>query len=134
MEFIIHEQPVSKKNSQQILVNRGTGRPFISPSKKYKEYEKAALRELTDQGLKYSYEKGVDFPLTGAYNVRCVFYMGTRRAVDLVNMLECACDVLVKAGVLEDDNCNIVISHDGSRVLYDKENPRTEIELTEFIL
>jgi hypothetical protein len=37
----------------------------------------------------------------------------------------------VKYGVIEDDNSNVVVSVDGSRVLYDKENPRTEVEITE---
>ena len=53
--------------------------------------------------------------------------MPTRRRVDLVNLLEATDDVLVHYGVLEDDNSNIIVSHDGSRVFYDKENPRTEI-------
>ena len=35
--------------------------------------------------------------------------------------------MLVEAGVLEDDHSGIIVSHDGSRVLYDKEDPRTEI-------
>lgn len=63
-------------------------------------------------------------------NLKCVYYMQTRRRVDLLNLLEATCDILVDAGVLEDDNCKIVVSHDGSRVLYDKSNPRVEIEIT----
>jgi hypothetical protein len=35
--------------------------------------------------------------------------------------------VLVKYGAIIDDNSLIVTSMDGSRVYYDKENPRTEI-------
>ena len=35
--------------------------------------------------------------------------------------------MLVKAGVLEDDNRNIIAAHDGSRVYWDKEHPRIEI-------
>ena len=35
--------PISKKNSQQILINKATGKPFIMPSKKYREYEKSAM-------------------------------------------------------------------------------------------
>ena len=57
--------------------------------------------------------------------------MDTKRKVDLNNLLEALTDVLVKHKVLEDDNSTIVVSHDGSRVLYDKENPRTEVEITE---
>lgn len=50
--------------------------------------------------------------------------------MDLVNLLESTCDILVDAGILEDDNSNIVAGHDGSRVLYDKNNPRVEILIT----
>jgi Holliday junction resolvase RusA-like endonuclease len=57
--------------------------------------------------------------------------MGTHRKCDLTNLLEAIDDVLVKAGVIEDDNYTIIASHDGSRVHYDKENPRTEIIITE---
>ena len=51
--------------------------------------------------------------------------------VDLCNLLGATCDILVKFGVIADDNCKIVKSHDGSRVLLDKENPRVEIEIEE---
>lgn len=33
---------MTKKNSQQILKNDGTGRPFIAPSRAYREYAEAA--------------------------------------------------------------------------------------------
>lgn len=110
-------KPITKKNSQQILVNRSTGRPFIAPSKQYKQYEKDAGYFIKPKGLK------IDYPV----NVKCLYYMPTHRKVDLLNLLEATCDILVHYGVIEDDNSNIVIGHDGSRVLYDKENPRTEI-------
>lgn len=118
--FTVPLTPISKKNSQQILTNPKTGRPFIMPSKKYKQYEKDALRFIP---------KGetIDFPV----NVKCLFYMPTKRKCDLVNMQEAILDVMVKAGLLADDNYSIVQSMDGSRVLYDKENSRTEIFITE---
>lgn len=47
------------------------------------------------------------------------------------NLLEAADDALVTAGVLADDNSKIVVSHDGSRVLLDRDTPRTEIYITE---
>lgn len=53
--------------------------------------------------------------------------MPTKRRVDLTNLLEAIDDVLVKYEVLKDDNSEIITSHDGSRVLYDKDNPRTEV-------
>ena len=57
--------------------------------------------------------------------------MPTRRRVDLTNLMEAAHDVLVAAGILADDNNTIIVSVDGSRVLYDKEYPRTEIIIQE---
>ena len=63
-------------------------------------------------------------------NVEAVFYMPTRRAVDLVNLQEALLDVLVAYRVIEDDNSKIVVSMDGSRVSYDKERPRTEVRIT----
>lgn len=54
-----------------------------------------------------------------------------KRKVDLANLIEATCDILVKAGVLADDNSHIVAAHDGSRVDYDKKNPRVEIWIEE---
>ena len=56
--------------------------------------------------------------------------MQTRRKVDLTNLLSATCDILVKYSVIVDDNRDIVAAHDGSKVLYCKESPRTEIEIT----
>lgn len=119
IQFTIPLTPISKKNSQQILRNPRTGKPFIVPSKKYKEYEEAAGWFLPKIPT-----------ITTAVNVKCLFYMPTRRRCDLTNMLEAVDDLLVKHGVLVDDNCTVVESHDGSRVLYDKEHPRTEVTIT----
>lgn len=49
--------------------------------------------------------------------------------MDLTNAEEAIDDILVHYGILADDNCNVLVSHDGSRVLYDKDDPRTEIEI-----
>lgn len=45
--------------------------------------------------------------------------------------MEAAHDTLVAAKILADDNNAIIASVDGSRVLYDKANPRTEIFIEE---
>ena len=118
MRIVIPLQPVTKKNSQRIVVVRG--RPMVLPSKKYTEYQKACALFMPK----------VKEPITEAVNVKCLYYMETRRHVDLVNLEEATLDILVKYGVLEDDNSLIVWSMDGSRVLYDKTTPRVEIEIT----
>ena len=122
MRYVIELPPVTKKNSQRIAVNKATGKRFILPSERYTGYEAGArwfLRPMPDK------------PLTGPLNVKCLFYMPTRRAVDLNNLLEAATDTLVRWRIIEDDNSRVVASHDGSRVRYDKDHPRTEIIITE---
>lgn len=121
MKFTIPFSPVTKKNSQQICINRKTGKRFISQSEQYKAYERASCLALNG-----SYRKNIDFPI----NLAATFFMPTQRRVDLVNLIEALQDVLVKAGVLADDNSSIVVSTDGSRVALDRRNPRTEVEIT----
>jgi len=59
--------------------------------------------------------------------------MPTRGKVDLTNLMESTHDILVKAKILKDDDSKIIVSVDGSRVLYDKKNPRVEIEISEVV-
>ena len=113
----INLPPITKKNHQQIV--RAGDRVIVVPSKQYKRYEKDAAWMLP--------QLGIDHPV----NVQCLFYMPTHRKCDLTNLLEAVDDVMVKAGTIADDNFHIVAGHDGSRVLYDKDNPRTEITITD---
>jgi Holliday junction resolvase RusA-like endonuclease len=119
IQFTIPLPPVSKKNSNQILINKANNRPFIMPSERYRKYEKAAVKYVPKHDM-----------ICNPVNVKCVFYMQTRRAVDKANLEEAIHDVLVRAGLLEDDNRDIIASGDGTRVFYDKENPRTEVHIT----
>ena len=111
--------PRTKKNSQRII--RAGGRYIPIPSKQYKDYEKAAGQYL---------EPWKDIKISEPVNVQARYYMKTRRKVDLTNLHEALHDILVKYKVLEDDDANIIVSTDGSRVFYDKEAPRTEIVIT----
>ena len=55
-------------------------------------------------------------------------YRTNHRRVDISNLYEAPQDIMVRAGILIDDNCDIVVSHhQDSRVRYNKEFPRTEI-------
>nr|DAT48896.1 MAG TPA: Endodeoxyribonuclease RusA [Caudoviricetes sp.] len=124
MKLTIYGNPVTKKNSQRILykfTKFGRKTPFIAPSKAYVDYETDCLRQI----------KRPHSPISARVNVRCVYYMKTARRVDLANLIEATTDILVKAHVLEDDNSKIVAAHDGSRVDYDKQNPRVEIWIEE---
>ena len=123
IKFTIPLAPVTKKNSQTIAVNRATGRPFVLPSKRYKEYEYNCGEYIPFDRAKGDTIKPDTYPV----NVKCLFYMPTRRRVDLTNLLEAIDDILTTYNVLPDDNSKYLGGHDGSRVLYDKDNPRTEV-------
>lgn len=118
IDITIPLTPVTKKNSQRIVY--AGRRPLIKPSATYEAFEKACALYVHKRIVP------IDIPV----NVRCVYYMPTHRRVDLVNLQEATLDILVKHGVLADDNSSIVVSMDGSRVLYDKDRPRTEITIT----
>ena len=117
IKFTIPLAPITKKNHQQLVWPKGKNKPIVMPSPQYKQYEKDAL---------WFIPKLLE-PLSDPVCVMCKFYMPTRRKCDLTNLLQAIDDIMVKAGLLEDDNYTIIQSHDGSRVYYDKENPRTEV-------
>lgn len=113
--------PRSKKNSMQIVTFGG--RPRIIPSKIYREYEKNVLNVIPQEArLK------INYPV----NIQALFFVETHRKVDITNLNSALHDALVKAEVLEDDNRDIVVSSDGSRVFWDKVNPRTEVIITRY--
>lgn len=121
IKYTIKLPPITKKNSQQILNNPNTGRQFIMPSKKYKEYEREAAWFMKPIPPR---------PIECRVNIKCIFYLPTRRRTDLTNLLEAVDDLLVHAGIIADDHYGIVEAHDGSRCFVDKDNPRTEITIT----
>jgi Holliday junction resolvase RusA-like endonuclease len=121
MQFTIPLNPTTKKNSQQ-MINVG-GRIIPVPSKQYKQYHK---------DCKWYIPK-VDKPINERVNVKATYYRQTRHKVDLNNLHSALHDILKDYKVVEDDNSDIIAGTDGSRVRYDKDNPRTEVTITELI-
>ena len=120
MNLVLHGRPITKKNHQQIVTCGG--RPRIIQAQRYKEYAQSCTFQIGLTGMN-------KMQISSPVNLRCVYYMPTRHKVDLVNLLEATCDILVGAGVLADDNSNIIAAHDGCRVAYDKYDPRVEITI-----
>ena len=121
IQITIPLPPITKKNHQQICWKNSAGGkkiPFVRPSAQYNQYEKDCAVFLKSLGI--------DQPV----NIAAKFYMPTKRRVDLTNLNEALHDILVKYGVLADDNAKIIVSTDGSRVFCDKTSPRTEIVIT----
>ena len=134
LEFTIPINPVTKKNSQDIVYVPCKKKsyiyvlrdgkfipvtPVITQGKTYKKYEKECK----------PYIPKLEEPLNGPLEVRYLFYRKDNRACDLTNLEEALDDILVKYGVIADDNYKLLVSHDGSRVFVDKENPRTEVRI-----
>lgn len=110
----------SKKNSQQILINSRTGKPFVGQSKLYKNFERECGYFLK------RYESNISCPV----NLKCTFYVPNKRKRDLTNLENAIADILVKYKVLQDDNYKIIQSWDGSRIIYEKNREETVIEIT----
>ena len=120
LTYTITGNPIVKKNTQKVV--RIHGRPTVVYSSQYRGWLNNALDELEDQAKP---DQPVDYPVL----LVCKFFMQTLRIVDLSALYEGIQDTLVKAEILKDDNFNIIIGHDGSRVLLDRENPRIEVAI-----
>ena len=124
IEFVINFAPITKKNSQQIFkkkLKNGKTVRFITPSERFKDYQRHCAFVMPET------EKAINTPV----NIKAMYYMPTKRRVDITNLNAALHDVLVHYQIIEDDNCAIVASTDGSRVAYDKKQPRTEVYITE---
>lgn len=122
MKFTIPIKPRTKKNHAQ-LVTLKTGRQVLLPSKSYKEFEKEVVEWVENNFRNLQ-------PINSSINLCCHFYKDKSFRSDLVGYLQAIQDALVKAGLLEDDNHEIVTTTDGSQVFLDKQNPRIEVEIT----
>lgn len=118
--MVIKVPPRTKKNHGRIIENKQTKKRFMLPSEQYVQYEKDCAYFVTPKFV------NIELPL----NIKCLYYMPTKGRVDKTNLESAVMDMLVHYGVIKDDNSKIVVSTDGSRVRYDKENPRTEIYIT----
>lgn len=119
-QCLIPLNPKTKKNNQEIIINKKTGKRMVIQGEAYRQYEK-------DAGWFFKVPKE---PISQPVNIKCIFYRDSSRRCDLTNLLEAIDDIMVKFKIVKDDNFKIIVSHDGSRVFVDRENPRTEITIT----
>ena len=114
-------RPITSKNSSVIIMlGKGTNkRPVPIPSKQAREYFKLAIPQLQAQ---WSWE-----PISMPVNL-CARVYRERAWGDLGNYLSAICDILEKAGVVENDKW--ILGFDGSRLDKDAERPRVEIVIS----
>lgn len=124
-QYVIPLDPRSKKNAHRIS---GCGkrcpvcgkyeRQFIRNGSTTTEYSFKAVKYLMPRP-----EQPINRPVHLVYKL----YTQTWHRKDDLNLYEALDDILVTARVLADDDRKTIRSRDGSRVLYDKDNPRAEI-------
>lgn len=150
IQIIIKGNPIVKKNTAKTSVmgkdKNGRLLKRTAPIHWYTDVYKAWAREAIKACAEFkNTHTDMKFPLTDKFNLKCLFYIDRDTRLDLSNLYEGVQDVLAgNAGVwkesvpkelyqiIEDDSIRFIGSHDGSRVILDYVNPRTEIYLTEF--
>ena len=128
--YTIPLDPRTKKNHQTIA-GAGSRCPYCGKFKRQFIRQGKAHTQYTVAAYPHLFPKPEE-PISAPVKVTYLFYMATRRRVDSLNLCAAADDLLVEVGILQDDNSAIIKSHDGTRVLYDKEHPRTEIYIYAF--
>jgi hypothetical protein len=138
-----HEVYRDKKTGEVRLYGGAKILPVVYYEKSYVEWAKDAVQTAMVYKTKHP---EISFPLTGQYNLKCLFFSNENKKVDLSALFEGVQDVLSgnAAGksikvpgniyqILMDDSIRFVGSLDGSRYIYlPGEPPRTEITITEF--
>jgi Holliday junction resolvase RusA-like endonuclease len=119
MKLTLLGQPITKKNSQQIIM--AGKRPCIIQSKAYRQYEKLAKQQIA--------LLGICKPIITPVEVKCLYYLATTRTPDLCNLMAATHDILEHCGVILNDE--LIKSVDGSRIIGKDPEPRVEIEIKE---
>ena len=117
IDITLKGRPATKKNSGRIISRNG--KPIIIPSEAYKDYEDACMWQLAGKKLHIS----------GIIVVECKYYLPNKRSwPDLIGLLQATSDILMKAGIIDDDKW--ICSYGDSCIAgIDKENPRAEIRI-----
>lgn len=123
--YVIPLDTRTKKNHQTIA---GSGPKCPLCGKRAKQFIRQghANTAYTAQAAQYLSPRPPR-PIEGPVWIQYKIFMKTRRRVDDLNLYASLDDLLVKEGVLQDDNIAVIRCRDGSFVGYDKEAPRAEI-------
>lgn len=107
MIFIKGNVP-SSKNSKEICWNKNMKRPILTNSKTVKNYLKLHEMEWKNPKIIKEFKKkleGKEKP----YRIGFYFIRDSRRKFDYINAMQLPCDLMVKAGWIDDDNVNEII-------------------------
>ena len=122
MKLTLYAAPRTKKNH-----GFRTKQGHQMPSAAYSAWDRVAQMQIAKWRCAGNGPliRAIDYPV----NVKALFY---REALvgDAVGFYQALADTLEKGGIVENDS--LIRSWDGSRLFKDKDNPRIEIEITEY--
>ena len=124
-QFTYHGIVYSKKNSKQIVINKRTGKPQIISNRKALAMESDIATQLSAQNAL----KTLKTPFSGDCAVYMIVYQPDKRRRDLDNQATSILDGMVAAGILADDNNEVVTELHIKNGGIDREDPRVEIEV-----
>ena len=129
-KYVIPLDPRTKKNSHRIAgsgpkcpVCHKFAKQFIRNGKVTTEYAMKAAPYLHPRP-----KVPISVPVWVVYRL----YTETWHRKDDLNLYEALDDILVHEKILKDDDRKTIRCRDGSRVLYDHNNPRSEIYIYEY--
>ncbi|HUT87684.1 MAG TPA: hypothetical protein VMX15_06340 [Candidatus Heimdallarchaeota archaeon] len=135
MKLTIYGAPRTKKNHGYVAVTTdklGRKRRTHQPSKAWQKWAKTAVIETSTEDRDVFGVSWGAIQISVPVNCCAIFYCDRKSRTgkpisDAVGHYQGLADLLERRGIVADD-CWIV-SWDGSRVRYDKDNPRVEVEL-----
>lgn len=129
-KYVIPLDCRAKKNSHRIA-GSGPRCPMCGKFQKQFIRNGSTATDFAFRAAQYLSPRPVK-PFSSQVHLIYRVYTATWHKKDDLNLYEALDDILVKEGVLADDNRKIIRSRDGSRVLYDKDNPRAEIYIYDY--
>ncbi len=110
-----------KKGTQKVFGNR------LVYSPQFQMWQRQAILEIANIKMKLNWKQ----PVTDFVHLKCLFFFGNHQAeADLSALYEGVQDVLEKCKIIENDR--LILSHDGSRKLFEKDKWFTEVRLYKF--
>lgn len=128
-KYVIPLDPRTKKNHQTIA-GKGPRCPVCGKRERQYIRQGRTNTEYAARAAQYLHPRPVA-PFDRKIHIVYRLYMQTRRRVDDLNLYGALDDILVTEGIIKDDSISYIRNRDGSRVDYDKENPRAEIYIYE---
>lgn len=121
--IIIEQQLISSKNSKEIYRPKGYKHFIVGKNKRALESEKNLILELSLKKKQFQNElRDISYPMYILFKI----YRKDKTRFDYVNIIQLLLDCMVKVGIIEDDNANLLIP-----AFYpyevDKNRPRVEI-------